>query len=48
MLALYDLCDYLSVLSNSKWFIGKDFGFKLQARGLSAKSITVSTASVFK
>ncbi|KHF98109.1 hypothetical protein F383_37286 [Gossypium arboreum] len=23
MLALYDLCDYLSVLSNSKWFTGK-------------------------
>ncbi|KHF98862.1 hypothetical protein F383_38083 [Gossypium arboreum] len=22
-LALYDLCDYLSVLSNSEWFIGQ-------------------------
>ncbi|KHF97300.1 hypothetical protein F383_36877 [Gossypium arboreum] len=22
-LALYDICDYLSVLSNSEWFIGQ-------------------------
>ncbi|KAG8475506.1 hypothetical protein CXB51_032293 [Gossypium anomalum] len=47
-LALYDLCDCPSVLSNSEWFIGQRFGVKLQAQGLSAKFITLSTVLTLK